>query len=157
MFHRIGANRISYVCDNYKEVKWEGVSGIDFAKLREIHADYKVIITPKDPHAISEIAISLAQVNIPYYFPSDIVEELLTEDIEVYQKKNRRESFAYDSAKKWLLCRDKFGDAGSVKNNLYFWQDLWAAQKIHAKKPVVHMDIGSRIDGFLLSLLSFGQ
>jgi hypothetical protein len=37
----------------------------------------------------------------------------------------------------------------------YFHQDLWAAKKIFAAKPVKHIDIGSRIDGFIAHLLVF--
>ena len=39
----------------------------------------------------------------------------------------------------------------------YFWQDLWAAHHIHNERPENHYDIGSRVDGFITHLLSFGQ
>ena len=37
----------------------------------------------------------------------------------------------------------------------YFHQDLWAAKKIYKKQPSKHVDIGSRIDGFISHLLVF--
>ena len=37
----------------------------------------------------------------------------------------------------------------------YFHQDLWAARKIHAARPARHLDIGSRVDGFVAHLLVF--
>lgn len=37
----------------------------------------------------------------------------------------------------------------------YFHQDLWAARKIYSRKPAAHVDIGSRIDGFVAHVLSF--
>ena len=37
----------------------------------------------------------------------------------------------------------------------YFWQDLWAARKIFAQAPPAHLDVGSRIDGFVAHLLTF--
>jgi hypothetical protein len=37
----------------------------------------------------------------------------------------------------------------------YFHQDLWAARKIFEQHPTTHLDIGSRIDGFVAHLLSF--
>lgn len=43
--------------------------------------------------------------------------------------------------------------AGSLGN--YFFQDLWAARKIFASNPVDHVDIGSRVDGFIAHLLIF--
>jgi hypothetical protein len=37
----------------------------------------------------------------------------------------------------------------------YFHQDLWAARKVYAAQPRTHLDIGSRIDGFVAHLLVF--
>ena len=37
----------------------------------------------------------------------------------------------------------------------YFHQDLWVAQKIFENKPKTHLDIGSRIDGFVSHLAVF--
>jgi len=37
----------------------------------------------------------------------------------------------------------------------YFHQDLWAARKIYERHPDSHIDIGSRIDGFVAHLLTF--
>ena len=39
----------------------------------------------------------------------------------------------------------------------YYHQDLYVAKKIHRDCPDMHLDIGSRIDGFVAHLLSFGQ
>jgi len=49
---------------------------------------------------------------------------------------------------------DRFLDAGSA-NGHYFHQDLWAARKIYSSNPETHIDIGSRIDGFISHLLVF--
>ena len=45
---------------------------------------------------------------------------------------------------------DRAGGLGS-----YFHQDLWAAKKIYESKPGTHIDIGSRLDGFIGHLLVF--
>lgn len=45
-------------------------------------------------------------------------------------------------------------EAGSAKGH-YFWQDLITAKLIHSRNPNRHVDIGSRIDGFIAHLLSF--
>lgn len=37
----------------------------------------------------------------------------------------------------------------------YFHQDLWAARKIYRAKPARHVDVGSRLDGFVAHLLTF--
>ena len=44
--------------------------------------------------------------------------------------------------------------AGSAGGH-YFHQDLWAARRIFARRPSRHVDIGSRIDGFISHLLVF--
>ena len=47
--------------------------------------------------------------------------------------------------------REKAG----VASGLYFHQDLWAARKIYEHRPEKHVDIGSRVDGFISHLLVF--
>jgi SAM-dependent methyltransferase len=44
--------------------------------------------------------------------------------------------------------------AGSVGGD-YFYQDIWAARKIYERRPREHIDVGSRIDGFITHLLVF--
>jgi len=50
--------------------------------------------------------------------------------------------------------RDMEMCAGSIGGD-YFYQDIWAARKIHKRLPKEHVDIGSRIDGFITHLLVF--
>jgi hypothetical protein len=45
-------------------------------------------------------------------------------------------------------------DSGSAKGH-YFWQDLICARWIFSNNPSVHLDLGSRIDGFICHLLPF--
>jgi SAM-dependent methyltransferase len=49
---------------------------------------------------------------------------------------------------------DRFDEGGETKSE-YFWQDLFVACAIHAAKPVKHVDIGSRVDGFVAHVASF--
>lgn len=49
---------------------------------------------------------------------------------------------------------DKYAESG-VASGHYFHQDLWAARLIHAHAPARHVDVGSRIDGFVAHLLCF--
>lgn len=44
--------------------------------------------------------------------------------------------------------------SGSASGH-YFHQDIWAAQRIFLKNPAEHLDIGSRVDGFIAHLLVF--
>ena len=41
--------------------------------------------------------------------------------------------------------------------NEYFWQDLYVAQQIFQKAPKRHVDIGSRLDGFVGHIAAFRQ
>ena len=51
---------------------------------------------------------------------------------------------------------DKFGNAGNTYSH-YFIQDLYVAQKIFNNNPVKHVDIGSRVDGFVAHIASFRE
>jgi SAM-dependent methyltransferase len=52
------------------------------------------------------------------------------------------------------ILTDYVSQAGSASGH-YFHQDLWAARKINAARPLRHVDVGSRIDGFVAHLLTF--
>jgi len=49
---------------------------------------------------------------------------------------------------------DRYDQSGNV-NNEYFWQDLFVAQKIYDCSPDLHLDVGSRVDGFVAHIASF--
>jgi len=52
------------------------------------------------------------------------------------------------------ILSDFSAEAGSASGD-YFHADLWAARKIFLAQPTRHVDIGSRIDGFVAHLLTF--
>jgi hypothetical protein len=52
------------------------------------------------------------------------------------------------------ILSDAASSSGVAKGH-YFHQDLWAARRIHAFKPIQHIDVGSRVDGFVAHLLTF--
>jgi hypothetical protein len=51
---------------------------------------------------------------------------------------------------------DRYGKSGTAKGH-YFHQDLLIASKIYQNKPIRHMDVGSRIDGFVAHVASFRE
>jgi hypothetical protein len=51
---------------------------------------------------------------------------------------------------------DRYDEGGATKSE-YFWQDLLVARAVHAAKPVKHVDIGSRVDGFVAHIASFRE
>lgn len=61
----------------------------------------------------------------------------------------------YFGKMKFMPClHDRYEEGGATKNE-YFWQDLLVARAIHEAKPVKHVDIGSRVDGFVAHVSSF--
>ena len=61
---------------------------------------------------------------------------------------------------KWSIrlnypCLKDFYDQSGTAKGHYFHQDLLVAQKIFARSPIKHVDIGSRIDGFVAHVASF--
>jgi hypothetical protein len=51
---------------------------------------------------------------------------------------------------------DRFEEAGVTKSE-YFWQDLLVARRIFQNSPIRHVDVGSRLDGFVAHLASFRE
>lgn len=79
-----------------------------------------------------------------------------------YRAYTSRLRAASPSARQGFTPRKRFlypllGDYDDTAGALggYFHQDLWAARKIYSRRPERHMDIGSRIDGFIAHLLVF--
>jgi hypothetical protein len=50
---------------------------------------------------------------------------------------------------------DEFDDFAGTANGQYFHQDLLVASRIFLDKPERHVDVGSRIDGFVAHVASF--
>ena len=51
---------------------------------------------------------------------------------------------------------DRYDESGIAKGE-YFWQDLSVAQWIASASPAKHVDVGSRIDGFVAHVASFRE
>lgn len=79
-------------------------------------------------------------------------ESFFSDDVDEYQKKNKRENFCVNKDNLWPILWDKYSKAGTMGN--YFLQDLWAAKLINKAGTKKHFDIGSRIDGFIGHLLA---
>lgn len=52
------------------------------------------------------------------------------------------------------ILHEKSASAG-VASGHYFHQDLWAARKVYELMPECHIDVGSRIDGFVAHVAAF--
>jgi SAM-dependent methyltransferase len=54
-------------------------------------------------------------------------------------------------------CIDDYGAESGTAAGHYFHQDLLVAQRIFAAKPARHVDIGSRVDGFVAHIAVFRE
>jgi SAM-dependent methyltransferase len=73
-----------------------------------------------------------------------------------YTHMNRNKSFNFRLLDMWYRAHDRFDTAGSAKGH-YFHQDLWAARFLYDRGISQHVDVGSRIDGFIAHILPFCQ
>jgi SAM-dependent methyltransferase len=73
-------------------------------------------------------------------------------DLKKIKKQNQKEHFG--PIKYYPILNERFDESGSMSGH-YFHQDLLIAQKIFDNNPTRHMDIGSRIDGFVAHVAAF--
>jgi len=71
-----------------------------------------------------------------------------------YRGRARGTAFPFRVLSLRPVLRDFRQSAGSASGH-YFHQDLWAARRIFRAQPADHLDVGSRIDGFVAHLLVF--
>ena len=63
----------------------------------------------------------------------------------------------YKGALDLMPCfQDRYAEGGSVRNE-YFWQDMTVARWIFQAAPQRHIDVGSRIDGFVAHVASYRE
>jgi len=75
--------------------------------------------------------------------------------LPIYIKGWRKFRKNYSGTLNFMPClHDRYEEGGTTKSE-YFWQDLLVACWIHAAKPQRHVDIGSRVDGFVAHVASF--
>jgi len=75
-------------------------------------------------------------------------------DLAGYQKSKFTAGFIIKLRYLFPILAERRASAGTIGGD-YFHQDLWAARKIFRRSPTKHIDIGSRIDGFVAHVLSF--
>ncbi len=64
-------------------------------------------------------------------------------------------NFPFDK-KMYPLVQDRNSESGTMSGH-YFHQDLYVAQQIFKSSPNRHLDIGSRVDGFVAHIAVFRQ
>lgn len=71
-------------------------------------------------------------------------------------KKQMKTNKDFHFGKLYPILDDKFSASGIMRGH-YFHQDLLIARRIYANNPIKHVDIGSRIDGFVAHLAVFRE
>ncbi len=56
-----------------------------------------------------------------------------------------------------LPCLHDWHEEAGASRSEYFWQDLLVARKIFESNPEKHVDVGSRVDGFVAHVASFRE
>ncbi len=102
------------------------------------------------PYRIAMAASSLVTAR-----PSEGVRGMVrfARDLAAYRSR-ARPPFIVNWRHIYPILTDFEQTAGTASGH-YFHQDLWAAKKIYANRPARHVDVGSRIDGFIAHLLVF--
>lgn len=73
-----------------------------------------------------------------------------------WQRLNRNRAFGFRLAHADFNSFDRFAAAGTVGGH-YFHQDIWAARRVFTRGTTRHVDVGSRLDGFVAHILPFCQ
>lgn len=77
--------------------------------------------------------------------------------LKIYRKNKREWLNKGGKITRELLALTDFADPAGKASGHYFHQDLLVAQFIYKRKPVRHVDVGSRIEGFVTHVASFRE
>jgi len=81
---------------------------------------------------------------IPFYY----------KNLKLLRQQEERGGKKFPFATPYPCLEDRFDSAGKATGH-YFHQDLLVARRIYTNNPSLHIDIGSRIDGFVAHVASF--
>src|SRR5205085_2338659 len=76
-------------------------------------------------------------------------------DARRYRRLTRGEALPLRWTDLFPILTERHGMAGTISSH-YFIMDLWMARRVIAAKPDRHVDVGSRLDGFVGHLLAGG-
>lgn len=77
-------------------------------------------------------------------------------DYLALRKQANATAAVFPFAKFYPCLDDKDADSGTASGH-YFHQDLYVARRIFESNPVRHVDIGSRVDGFVAHVAAFRE
>lgn len=71
-------------------------------------------------------------------------------------KKQLRANTDFKISRLYPVLRDRYESNGNLKSH-YFHEDLVVAQRVFENKPIKHVDVGSRVDGFVAHVATFRE
>ena len=92
---------------------------------------------------------------VPLYLPR-YVKQYIKYCLMIKSIPKNLKKYYVPSGTPYIRLKDYKFSSGSAKGH-YFNQDLLVANLIYNNSPEIHLDIGSRMDGFIAHLLSFDQ
>jgi hypothetical protein len=72
----------------------------------------------------------------------------------VLKKQNERMGLNWNVKFSVPCIYDRYDPSGTTSGH-YFYQDLLVAQKVFMRQPIKHVDVGSRVDGFVAHVSAF--
>ena len=79
---------------------------------------------------------------------------LYVHDLSELKRQQKRSGGTFPFGQCYPCLDDRFAESGSASGH-YFHQDLLVARRIFLNKPTLHVDIGSRVDGFVAHVAAF--
>lgn len=77
-------------------------------------------------------------------------------NLKEYRRQEAAAKVKLDFGTPYPCLRDRYQKSGSARGH-YFHQDLLVARRVFANAPESHVDVGSRIDGFVAHVASYRQ
>jgi len=71
-------------------------------------------------------------------------------------RKQLRNNSDFSISRLYPVLRDRHESNGNLKSH-YFHEDLVIAQRVFENKPIKHVDVGSRVDGFVAHVATFRE
>jgi len=98
---------------------------------------------------------NLCDVHVKKHRKEILVDDWYHKDYEEF-KRLSGESSEFSISDNYPCLKDKVDESGTI-SGAYFHQDLFVAKQIYRNNPQKHLDIGSRIDGFVAHVAVFRQ
>ena len=105
-----------------------------------LHSTYNLL----EAFGVDPLKTIYALRGLPAYF----------RDLKALKEQRRASARKFTSGRPYPRLGDRFEDSGTAKGH-YFHQDLLVARRINLNNPQRHVDVGSRIDGFVAHVAAF--